>query len=82
MLVCPMHSRAFQARFHHQFIATFDHAAANRPALSLELGILHLGFPFFQISQVARHSLFIRMLLLQVPKLGQQSSWAFMFEPM
>ncbi len=47
-----MHTSPFQTSLNHQFVGTFNRATANRPALSLKGGILHVGLSFFQISQV------------------------------
>ena len=69
--VSPMHTRTFQARFDHQFIPAFDHATANGPTLGLKLGILHLVFALFQISQIARDDFFVRMLLLKIAQFRQ-----------
>jgi len=47
----PMHATAFQARFDHQFVGTFDRPVTNRPASLLELGILHQSYALLQIGQ-------------------------------
>ena len=53
MLFCPVHAWAFQAGLDDQLVTTLHHATADRPALRLKERVLHLGFPFFQISQIA-----------------------------
>ena len=62
----PMHPRAFQTHFHHQFVAAFHDSAANRPAVRLKTWILDLLLSFLEIGQVARHCLCIGMLSLQL----------------
>jgi hypothetical protein len=57
MFFCPVHAWAFQACVHDQFVATLHHATPNRPTLGLKEWVLHLGFSFFQVSQIARDAL-------------------------
>lgn len=53
MLLGLMHPGAFQAHFHHQLVAAFHDPTPDRPALRLELWVLQLVFPFFQVDQIA-----------------------------
>jgi hypothetical protein len=47
----------FEAIFDHQLVRAFHHAAADRPAIGLELRIGHLIDPLFQILQRRLHRL-------------------------
>ena len=82
MLFCPMHARALQACFDHQLVATFHDPAANRPALGLEKGVLHLVSAFLQIRQIAGDSLIFRVLLLEFLQFIQEAIWPIVFQAM
>ena len=47
--ICPMHPRAFQPVFDHQFVGALHHPTANRPALRDKLRVLQLCLACFQI---------------------------------
>ena len=45
----------YASSLHYHFVGTFHHAGANRPALVLELGVLHQPLSFAQIPQMLTH---------------------------
>lgn len=80
MRLGPMHPCAFQAGMHHQLVAALHHAAANWPTLCLKERVLHLCFPFFQVSQVAGDGFCCGMSAMEFFKLPQQLVWSFLFQ--
>ncbi len=78
--VGPVHARPFQSIFDHQFVGTFHHAAADRPPVSHQLGILHLRNPRFQIGQrLGQHSV-ARLARDHLAYARQHRRWARLFE--
>ena len=52
MLPRPMHTCTFQARLHHQLVATFHRPTTDGPVLGLKVWILHLRLALLEIIEV------------------------------
>ena len=78
----PVHPGALQPCFHHQLVAAFHDATADRPAIRLKAWVLDLLlFAFLEIGQIGGYFRGFRMSGLQSPQFNEQPPGPIMLEP-
>src|SRR5215212_9647931 len=77
-----MHSRPFQACFHHHLVATLYHPTPDWPALRLKCRILHLRLTLLEIGQVFAYTWYVQVGSCKAAQLGQQNACSILLELM
>jgi hypothetical protein len=77
-----MHSRPLEARFDDVLVGTLNHSRTDRPAVTLELRILHQSLSLAQVIQLGTHLFFLSEVIGETISHTQEWTGSPMFEHM